>query len=112
MTSHDSEWLACADPYPMLEYLEGKASDRKLMLFSVACLRRIWHLISDPRSRNVVEATERFADDAAGPSRARPLLLLTPPSRRPTKMTRSKMEPVILRARLSRMSRALVMRQQ
>ena len=26
----ESEWLACTDPMPMLEFLRGKASDRKL----------------------------------------------------------------------------------
>jgi hypothetical protein len=49
----------------MLNYLEGRASDRKLMLFSAACLRRIWPLITDDRSRKLVEATERFLDGRA-----------------------------------------------
>src|SRR5438445_13763433 len=64
MTEH--EWLTCTDPCPMLDYLEDKASDRRLMLFSVACLRRIWHLVTDPRSRKLVETTERLVDDLAG----------------------------------------------
>ncbi len=25
----EAEWLACADPTPMLEFLQGKAGDRK-----------------------------------------------------------------------------------
>jgi hypothetical protein len=58
----EQEWLACTKPYPMLDYLGDRASDRKLMLFSVACLRRIWHLLSDPRSRRVLEVAEEFAD--------------------------------------------------
>jgi hypothetical protein len=37
----ETEWLACTDPTPMLEFLRGQASDRKLQLFGSACHRRI-----------------------------------------------------------------------
>ena len=54
------EWQSCNDPVPMVQYLEGKASDRKLMLFSIACLRRIWHLLTDDRSRRLIDVTDQF----------------------------------------------------
>jgi hypothetical protein len=58
------EWLAAADPEPMLAIPRGSGDvgERKLRLFAAACCRRIWGLLGDERSRIAVEVAEEFAD--------------------------------------------------
>ena len=56
----EAEWLECADPAAMLEFLRGRMSKRKCLLFACACERRLW---DEPDcEREKVEATERYAD--------------------------------------------------
>src|SRR5438270_24210 len=47
----EAEWLACADPEPMLVFQRGKATDRKLRLFACACCRHSWLLLEDDWKR-------------------------------------------------------------
>ena len=61
----DREWLECADPERMLEFLRGEVSARKLRLFAVACCRRIWAQLPQDRDRSAVETAERHADGLA-----------------------------------------------
>jgi hypothetical protein len=61
----EAEWLGGADPRAMLEFLRGKASDRKGKLFSVACCLRVWHLLADERLHEAVILAERHADGEA-----------------------------------------------
>ncbi len=59
----EQEWSACTDPTPMLDCeCMDDASPRKLRLFAVACCRRIWRLLADPRSKEAVELAEEFAE--------------------------------------------------
>jgi hypothetical protein len=58
----EAEWLSATDPSTLLEFLEGRASERKLRLFCCGCCRRIWELMVDPTSRQAVEVAELFAD--------------------------------------------------
>jgi hypothetical protein len=66
----EQEWLACADPLPMLAFLRGQVSNRKLRLFAVACSRRAWHWLDD-LGRAAVEVAESYADARAGPGELR-----------------------------------------
>jgi hypothetical protein len=60
----EAEWLACTVPQKMLGFLRGKASDRKLRLFAVACCRRLWHCENNA-GQNIVDLAERYADGFA-----------------------------------------------
>src|SRR5690349_14744352 len=60
----EEEWLNCLGP--MLDFLRGKASQRKLRLFACACCRRIERFLwSGPVGREAIWTAERHADGLA-----------------------------------------------
>lgn len=63
----EAEWLAATDPMPMLDVLEGKTSHRKLLLFSLACCRRLEQFIPDWPCAGLVNVLERHADGCVPP---------------------------------------------
>jgi hypothetical protein len=59
----EAEWLACDDPQTMLEFLRGKASDRKLRLFAAARCRLFRHDWDDMWPiRKAVDTAEQLSD--------------------------------------------------
>lgn len=58
----EAEWLASDDSEAMFVFARDGVGDRKLRLFGVACCRRVWRHLIDPRSRAAVEVAELFAD--------------------------------------------------
>lgn len=58
----EEEWLVCTDPGRMLEFILGKAGDRKLRLFACAYARQLWAQLDDERCKHAVEIAEQYAD--------------------------------------------------
>src|SRR5439155_663760 len=61
----EAEWAACAEPGPVLTFLRGRASDRKLRLFACACCRAVQGFIPVGPCRGAVEVALRYADGQA-----------------------------------------------
>jgi hypothetical protein len=62
----EQEWKECADPTPMLAFLQSRVSDRKCRLFACACCRRLWPGLScSTEQRRAVEIAEQHADGLA-----------------------------------------------
>jgi hypothetical protein len=61
----EEEWLACSDSRRMVAFLRGKTSDRKFLLFAVACWRRVWEGIVPDRNRQAITILEAIADGLA-----------------------------------------------
>lgn len=66
----EGDWLQSTNPAALLEFLQKKASRRKLRLFAAACCRRLWPLLDDAH-RAAVELAERVADGVASQTERR-----------------------------------------
>ncbi len=60
----EAEWLDCTDPQKMLEFLRGKASERKLRLFTCAFGRAVRDS-QHQHGPSTVAVAERYADGLA-----------------------------------------------
>jgi hypothetical protein len=58
----EKDWLESANVWDLLGQPTCKASERKVRLFTLACCRRVWHLLTDDRSKQAVDVLERFAE--------------------------------------------------
>jgi hypothetical protein len=66
ITVSETLWFSANEPSLLLCFLKGKTTNRKIRLFAVACVRRIWAQVEDNVSRAVVRTVERFADGRKG----------------------------------------------
>jgi len=58
----EADWLACTDPVPMLDFLRGKVSARKLSLFVGACCRRALGSTTEAATRHALMLVEQIAE--------------------------------------------------
>ncbi|HEV3383949.1 MAG TPA: hypothetical protein VG097_04000 [Gemmata sp.] len=59
------EWLACADPGRMLQFIRDKASDRKLRLFIISCCRYFIGRLHNQATQRALAIAEQFAEGKA-----------------------------------------------
>src|SRR6516162_218503 len=71
----EQEWSESADPWKMLEFLKGRAGDRKSRLFAVSCCRGVRPLLKPKLTRRVVTIAERYAEGKASGSELRSAFL-------------------------------------
>jgi hypothetical protein len=59
----EAEWLACADPDEMLDFILDRTSERKYRLFACACVRRHANLLQDYMwCEKALQAAEALCD--------------------------------------------------
>lgn len=63
----EAEWQAWTDPDPMLDFLHGRASDRKLRLFACGCCWRFVDWLDSDHDRRAIEFGEAIAEGKRPP---------------------------------------------
>jgi hypothetical protein len=61
----EAEWYSCTDPQKILEFLQRKASDRKLRLFACACCRHLSASLQVDAGFRAVVIAEKYTDGDA-----------------------------------------------
>jgi hypothetical protein len=62
MQMGESQWITCPEPEPMLDFLQGNITQRKLRLLACAACRYVWNQLADKRCQRAVEVAEHYAD--------------------------------------------------
>jgi hypothetical protein len=63
-TMTETEWLNGSELAPMLQYLHGVGSNRKLRLFACSCFRSIWDQLKEGDARRLIDLAEDLVDCA------------------------------------------------
>jgi hypothetical protein len=58
----EADWLACDTSWLLYQELACTLSRRPVLLFTAACLRRVWDLLDQRAHQFAVEVTEQYAD--------------------------------------------------
>jgi hypothetical protein len=68
----ENEWRSCEFPHQIIRLLpRWRVSDRKALLFTAACLRRLWHYPAVELCHQAVEILERQAEGRASAAKVR-----------------------------------------
>jgi hypothetical protein len=58
----EEEWNSWTNPTAMVVFLQDKASNRKMRLYTCACIRRVWAYVRNENDRQGIHLVEQYAD--------------------------------------------------
>jgi hypothetical protein len=67
----EAEWLACADPETLLDFLRDRTTERKFRLFAVSAIWQLMMSFGDNETKKVVEVVSQAAEGAFNRSELR-----------------------------------------